>query len=116
MKWKWNLDISLKPVRKVEWVEKEGRVILKVTKFRSRIGKWFCNVVKRPDHFFINLDEIGSFVWKKCDGKNTLGDILQEMKKEYGEEMMEERLGIFIHILRKYDYISLEGKEGEGDS
>ena len=114
MKRKWNLDLSLKPVRRVEWVEKEGRVSLKVVKFRSRIGRWFCNTLKKPDYFFINLDEIGGFVWKRCDGKNTLADILQEMKREYGEEMMEERLAVFIYILQKYDYITfVRDKEDE---
>jgi len=108
MKRKWNLDLSLKPLRKVQWEEKEGRVVLKVEKFRSRAGKWLCRVMKRPEHFYINLDDTGSFIWKRCDGKHTLGDILEELEREYGEEMMRERLGIFIHILEKYGYLSLE--------
>jgi hypothetical protein len=108
MKRKWNLDVSLKPLRNVEWGEEDGKVVLKVEKFKSRAGRWFCKVMKRPEHFYINLDEVGSFIWKRCDGEHTLEDILEELEEKYGGEMMKERLGVFIYILQKYGYVSLE--------
>ena len=102
------LNLKLKPIRQIDWIEENGLIRLKVIKFRSRLGQWLCRCFKRPNYFFINLDEIGSFIWKKCNGKNTIEEILQELEEKYGKEMMKERLIIFLQMLEKYGYIRYE--------
>ena len=110
------IDIRSKPIRlqqlgkkrKVDWIEKEGNVTLKVRKFNGKAGKWLCNILKRPEHFSINLDKIGSFIWKHCDGKNTVESILKQLENIYGKELMKERLFFFLSSLKKYGYIEFK--------
>ena len=100
--------LNKKPVRITDWIEEEGQVRLKVIKFKSKFGIWLCKLIKKPNYFFVNLDEIGSFIWKKCDGKNKVGEILEELKEKYGGEKMEERLYIFLKMLERAGYIKYE--------
>lgn len=102
------IDLKAKPVRQVEWMEEDEKVSLKVIKFKGKFGKWICRVLKKPNYFFINLDEIGSFIWKRCNGKNSIEDILEELKKKYDEEKIKERLLTFLIMLNKYGYIKFE--------
>jgi len=99
------LNLKLKPIRQIDWIEENGLIRLKVIKFRSKLGQWLCRCLKRPNYFFINLDEIGSFIWKKCNGENSIQDILHDLEEKYGEELMKERLIIFLHMLGRYGYI-----------
>ena len=86
-----NIDESARPVRAVEWYEEEdGRITLKILKFKSRFGKWLCRTLKRPPHFFHPLDEKGSFIWKLCDGTHTVACILEKYENTYGEETLKK--------------------------
>ncbi len=60
----------------------------------------------------IDLDEIGSFVWQLCDGKNTVQDIIDKTKVEFGDKVdpAEERVNLFINQLRKNKLITLYQK------
>lgn len=60
----------------------------------------------------IDLDEMGSFVWQLCDGKNTVQDIIDKTKVEFGDkvEPAEERVNLFINQLRKNKLITLYRK------
>lgn len=125
-----NINESARPVRMVEWHEEEdGRVTLKVRKFKGRFGKWLCRMLKRPPHFLHPLDEKGSFIWKRCDGVMTVAHILEEYEAAYGEETLrklEEKYGkerieelratrgdevirgdalVFLEMLRRQGYI-----------
>ena len=102
------LDLKARPVRQVDWIEEDGRIRLKVIKFKGKFGRWLCRVFKRPNYFFVNLDEVGSFIWKKCNGKNSIEEILEELEEKYGKEKMKERLYFFLLALQKYGYIKIE--------
>ncbi len=105
------VSLEARPVRKADWIEDEGKVRIKVIKFKSRFGQWLCRVFKKPNFFFVNLDEIGSFIWKRCNGKKTVKEILEELEETYGKERMRERLYIFLMALKKYGYIEFEGEK-----
>jgi hypothetical protein len=98
-----------------EWyTNDEGLVRIKVPKFQSNFGKSFCKVVKKDNTFRANLDKTGSLVWKNCDGKNTVKDILEIVKKEFPkEENIDQRLFLFLQQMQGLHYIQLykEAKE-----
>ena len=99
--------LEAKPVRMVDWIEENGLVKLKVIKFRNKFA-WLCRLFKKPNYFFVNLDEVGTFIWKKCNGKNSVKEILTWLEEKYGKEKMEERLMLFLEMLRRAGYIKYE--------
>ena len=90
-----------------EWsTNVEGLVEIKVPKFESNFGKSFCKVIRKENMFTANMDKLGSLVWKNCDGKNTIKQILKIVKKEFPEEKnIDQRLFSFIQQMGILSYI-----------
>lgn len=90
-----------------EWSENdEGLVEIKVPKFKSNFGKSFCKLFRKDPTFFAKMDKIGSLVWKNSDGKQTLKEILEKLKKEFpDEEKIEDRLFYFLYQMHNLNYI-----------
>jgi hypothetical protein len=65
-------------------------------------------VVNKRRRASSNKDKIGSIIWNNCDGKNTVKDILEIMKKEYPkEEDIDQRLFLFLLQMQSLGYINL---------
>ncbi len=90
-----------------QWdTNEEGLVQIKVPKFKSNIGISFCKLVRKENAFTANMDKLGSLVWKHCDGKNTLKDILKILSKEFPKEKnIDRRLFLFIQQMIGLNYI-----------
>jgi len=90
-----------------EWSEKaDGLVELKVPKFKSNFGKSFCKVIKKDNMFTANMDKLGSLIWKNCDGRKTVKDILNLLEKEFPDEKdIDQRLFLFIQQMGSLNYI-----------
>jgi len=93
----------------LEWNTTEGGlVVIKVPKFESNFGKSFCKLTRKDNTFNANMDKIGSLIWKNCDGKNSVKDILEMVKKEFpNEEDIDQRLFLFLQQMQALHYISL---------
>ena len=101
--------LSFVPVRAdYEWtVDDEGIVHIKVPKFQSKWGKRMCKLLHRKETFTADMDRLGSLVWMQCTGKNTVEDILDVLKKEYGDEKdLDQRLFLFLRQMKNLNYIS----------
>ncbi len=92
-----------------EWSENsEGLVEIKVPKFHSNFGKSFCNLIKKDENIIAKMDKIGSLVWNKCDGKNSVKDILEVLKKKFPKEKeIDQRLFSFLQQMHSLRYLSL---------
>ena len=90
-----------------EWSEKaDGLVELKVPKFKSNFGNSFCKLIKKDNEFTANMDKLGSLVWKNCDGRKTVKDILNLLKNEFPDEKnIDQRLFSFIQQMGSLNYI-----------
>ena len=90
-----------------EWSSsREGFVEIKVPKFTSKLGKSFCKVIKKENIFTAKMDKMGSIVWNNCDGKKTVKDILELIKKEFPDEKnINQRLYLFIQQMRNLNYL-----------
>ena len=93
--------------------EADGRINLLVPPYgRGRWGKklqtWF-----RASSHRVRLDDIGSFVWQQCDGRNRVRDIAAAMHEHFGERVqpVEERLVLFLTQLVRGRFVSLDETE-----
>jgi hypothetical protein len=94
----------------LEWnTTDDGLVVIKVPKFESNFGKSFCKLTRKDNTFNANMDKIGSLVWKNCDGKNSVKDILEIVKKEFPNEEkdIDQRLFLFLQQMQALHYIGL---------
>lgn len=96
---------------------KDNLAVLLVPRFRSGpLARWLQPRLKKP-HMRVNLDRVGSFVWKSIDGSKTFTEILNNMRKEFGEEIepAEERLIKFLSILHKDKFVELFQVQVKGE-
>ncbi|NIR47715.1 PqqD family protein [candidate division KSB1 bacterium] len=63
--------------------------------------------MKRPN-YRLKLDDIGTFVWERCNGMKKVEEIGEQLKKEFGEEVepVHERLALFFRQLQKSNSIT----------
>ncbi len=104
------LDVT--PVRVAQWEEVDGRVRL------ARPAEWRSGVKGVLDRFFyllsarqIRLDDIGSFAWQQIDGEQTVAQIAEKLRGEFGArvEPAEGRLGHMVRVLRREGLVAYLG-------
>ena len=63
----------------------------------------------KKDYFSVKLDELGSSVWRLCDGEHTVEEIGKELARQYGPEIepIYERLATFLIQLFKGKFIEI---------
>ncbi len=88
-------SLALKPLRnpKVAWTPSEpkatGPVTIDIPLERKPVPKpvlWFASKLARrkpPDTRRLELDPVGSFVWRTADGKNTVRELIWKLAAEY---------------------------------
>ncbi len=69
-------------------------------------------IFKKPRVSHIHLDEFGSFVWHRIDGKRDILALGEEVKEEFGEnaEPLYERLAKYFQVLESYGFVKIEIK------
>ena len=106
--------LTLVPEKNTRWEENEnGKISLLKPRFKTKwlqqkLSKW----MKHPD-YKIHLDDVGSFVWKNIDGIQTVEQIGEKLREEFGEkvEPVYDRLGQFLGILDRNQFIKLRRME-----
>lgn len=89
------------PVRECEYELKENKVIVLFKNFEK---SWLDKIIKPKKEKVakIELDEIGSYVWLRCDGKKNVNEIIDETKKDFsGDDKIEERTELFFKQLEQ---------------
>jgi len=94
------------------WSEQDGKVTIHMVHrgFYAKIAQQFFHT-SRVSH--IDLDEYGSFLWGRIDGKKTVGELARDMKAQFGQEAepLYDRLVKYMQILRNNHFILLGGKD-----
>lgn len=102
--------LELIPNRISDWKSNdEGLVTLILPKFKSKLGKMFASKFKNPT-YEVKLDEIGTFLWKECDGVKNVYDISREMLIEFGDDIepVYERIKLFLNMLTNLKALELK--------
>ena len=107
---------DVRPRRLLAWRAEDGRcVLLRPRLGASRPGRWLAGLAGDP-YYRIRLDEVGSLVWKACDGRTSLAEIARSMRAAFGArvEPADERLARFVGRMLKGRMIAVEDAEGAG--
>lgn len=82
--------------------------------FYNKLAQVFSN---RPRFSWIEIQGQGNTVWRAIDGKNTVDDIADILREEYGKEAepLPERLLAFLKILEHNKFIYYSDKRKEDD-
>jgi hypothetical protein len=93
------------PVIRSEWDDGETVTVHMVHRgFYAWVAQKFFH---RPRVSYIQLDDIGSFLFRHMDGQRTVGDLAELVKAEFGEkaEPLYDRLVQYLKILRNNGFI-----------
>jgi len=101
--------LALRPGRNpsIEWQEVEKKVVLTI----PRASNWKVKIINVffpvPNEKKVVLDAIGSHVWTRCDGHNTIENLSRELQREYklGAREAELSLQQFFKDLGRRGYI-----------
>lgn len=101
------LDYVPKKSNKIHWEEKEDGLIQIIIYRDSLFERIVRKLFFTPDKYRVDLDEMGSFIWKHIDGKKTLQDIAELIKDEFGDEAepLYDRFIQYINILKNNKFI-----------
>ncbi len=74
--------------------------------FRPRFGRGIGLRISRwlgLSDYKIRLDDIGSLVWKSCDGETEMGQVAESLRRQFGDrgEPAEELLLQFVSNLHR---------------
>jgi hypothetical protein len=102
--------LALRPGRnpRVEWEEVEGKVMLRVprpTDWKFKLAKKLFPIPDEPK--IVALDAIGSHVWVRCDGKNSIDTLSKELQSAYKLSAREAELSLqqFFKELGRRGYV-----------
>lgn len=95
--------------RECEWIESDGVVELLMPRYgrgglARALSRWL-----NPRPVRIRLDEIGAFVWSRCDGRHSVDEIAEVMREEFGPEAepVEERLLVFVRRMLREKLVAI---------
>ena len=106
------LDYIPRPNRLFETsVNKAGHVEIR-TEHRGFYNWIAQKIFRKPRFSQIELDDFGTFVWNRMDGKKTIYQIGGEVREQFGEkaEPLYERLSKYMKVLHDQHYIVYENK------
>ncbi|MDP2301591.1 MAG: PqqD family protein [Ignavibacteria bacterium] len=101
--------LDLTPVKLYpEEVSGEKIVTVLIPKFKNKIAKAFIPSKMKSADFKVKLEKFGSAVWLLMDGKKNVGEIIDLVEKEFGEEIhpADERISKYIFQLYDKNLIS----------
>lgn len=101
--------LELTPIRVYEFRKREdGLVDVYVPRFSNPFAKkYLLRYFKKP-YFHANLDEYGSYLWEKIDGKLKVENLIEIMKERFGSkiEPAVERTLLFFSQLYQAGFIN----------
>ncbi len=106
-----------RPEKNIDWKKgDDGKIYLLKEKSRNRIMKRIIDLFGKDQFFRIHLDDTGTLVWKNIDGRNSIKEITDVVKKEKGGESFlnaERRVEHFIALMLKNKFIKIrQEKQG----
>jgi hypothetical protein len=106
------LTLRPRPLRGAE-EDAAGNLVVLIPRFgNGRMGRWLMGRAKHKYHR-LSLDEVGTHVWRRCDGRTTVESIAASLRERFGDkvEPVYDRLGLFINQMLRARLIELPDDE-----
>jgi hypothetical protein len=102
-----------------EETKDSGEVVISMPIIETPAFKVLAWLMKRatkqpvPSHKKIELDEIGSFIWRGCDGKATVEDLVRGVSREYKipRKEAEHSVTLFVKQLAEKRLVAIDLSE-----
>ena len=93
----------------IDSFHENDNIVITYPKDFGKIEKWFHERIGGPKLIKRPLDKYTSFIWNLCNGKNSIGKIIENFDKEFGEEVApaDSRVQIFLKRLLELNLIIL---------
>ncbi len=97
--------------------EKDDRGLVQVSLPRRDV-RWvrvLAKVFALPERKRFSLDELGSFVWERCDGKTPVKQVIGELAKRYnlGRKEAEMSTANYMKLLVKKGLIGVKVRRAD---
>ena len=85
-------------------------VVLLRPRFMSGPLAWWLQPRLARPYFRVRLDAVGSFIWRRCDGRTTVGEIAAGLQERFGDEVAPamDRLRLFLRQLQDGKMITVQ--------
>lgn len=92
-------SLASRPVRNrlIEWQETPDGIItlhVPLRQMRQSQGKFFARLFPPAAVRRVTLDEIGSEIWRRCDGEHSATDLLDWMRQRWQFSYKEAEIGM----------------------
>lgn len=102
------------PVRQHRFEElPDGRIVVFMPRFTGRFARRFILPLFARPEFRVQLDDLGSAVWRMCDGHTTVRDIVGRLMERTPGDAAEltTRVHLFLRRLHREGSIAYMMKE-----
>ncbi len=92
---------SAVPVRNEVVTEEEvpdGTVLLTLPRRDTLLVRILLKIFLIPREKKVSLDEVGSWVWRKCDGETSVGDMVKQMAEEFRLSHKEAEISLMSFL------------------
>ncbi|MFP3903737.1 MAG: PqqD family protein [Armatimonadota bacterium] len=89
------------PIRNplLQWAEKDnGEIVVAMDRRDDWVGEAMGWLFMVPPKQKVELDDIGSSVWRACDGENTVNDIIEIIRREYKLSRREVEMSLTKYL------------------
>jgi hypothetical protein len=101
----WEAVLRSIPARdpRIRWEETgagEGPelVTLLVPRRQDRLGRLLNRLFEAPEHHRVELDELGSSVWRMCDGGATVEELIQSLVRRHRLQRREVEVSLLSYL------------------
>lgn len=112
--------MHLRPAKNTNltWAKSEsGEVILTIPQNEkaNALTRWFAKWLEVPKERRVELDEVGSYVWEACDGKNTVETIVRLTGQQFKMNRREAEVSVtmFLQMLHERKFIGFYKKSNK---
>jgi hypothetical protein len=95
------------------WKENEQGMVTFAIEHNTIYDRVAQKLFHTPHVTSVDLDEYGSFLWKRIDGKTSVKDLAHAFREQYGEavEPLYDRIVKYMAMLHNGGFIRYVGKE-----